>query len=283
MDLGGMTSHLAALPVHEHAGTHGLPAASTRISPFHLGNFANTLSPSQGSSGYGEPVSSPPASAPLSYRTALTGVAPPLSHPIPPPSHPAQPPSHPVPSPQDMPTASLTIAEVKVFQGMAARVEALERELRKVSLGLLSSSRGYRELQDETTDIYNAIRIAPLYARPARRRDESPAHEDIRSSRADRRHRPYSERGRDSPRPGRQGAGPRVASPAPRRPHLPPQPSAPRAPAAARPPIDEDVDMEPVGAPTDHGPSTSAAVHPPAPRAPGGPRLPSSAKSGKRA
>ena len=47
-------------------------------------------------------------------------------------------------------------------------------------------------------------------------------------------------------------------------PDPPPQPSAPHATAATHPPLDEDVDMEPVSVATDHGPapSVSAPAHP---------------------
>ena len=298
MDLGGLSPHPTVLPVHDTAGMAMVnpPPARPHHNPFHLGDFANPLSHLQNTSNnYGGPDPGPPAIAPLSYRAALMGVAPPVSHSAPPVSHPVPQPIHPVPPPQEVPAASLTPAEVEALKGMAARadapkrappppkapeapftpgevkalkgmtarVDALERELRDVSLALLSSSRSYRQLQDETTDIYDAIRVAPLYGRPTKRatRDESPVRNDFRPSRADRRHRPYDDRGRDSPRPGRNGAGSRRdASPARRGLDPPPRPSAPRAPAATRPPLDEDVDMEPVGVATDHGPAPSASA-----------------------
>ena len=225
MDLGGMSPRHTDFSVHESAGASmaSHPTARTHHNPFHLGDFANALGHvPDTSSTFGGPGSGPPVSAPLSYRAALTGVTPPTSHPVPSPGHLIPPVSQHVPSPpevpmvsltpaevealkrmaaradaptrarppQEAPKASLTPAEVKVLKGMAARVEALEQELRDVSLALLNASRSYQELHNETTDLYDAIRVAPLHPRPARRaaRDELPMRDDPRPSRADRRH-----------------------------------------------------------------------------------------------
>ena len=223
MDLGGLSPHPTILPMHDTTGMALVnpPSAHPHHNPFHLGDFANPLSHLQNTSNnYRGPDPGPPAMTPLSYRATLTGVAPPVSHPVPQPIHPVPPPQEVpaaaltpaevealkgmaahadapkrVPPPPKAPEAPFTPVEVKALKGMTAHVDALERELRDASLALLSSPRSYRQLQDKITDIYDAIRVAPLYGRPTKRatHNELPVHNDFRPSCANRRHQPYND------------------------------------------------------------------------------------------